>query len=437
MSNADFYKRTATSVASYLLQEIGIRPGEHYRFNAATSGPRVLMLSLWLNPKYASKIIAMREPLSMAAMLDKDQSIRIGRGRRGTLALEIPKPKNLWFNISLAHLPRRRGLSASIGLDSEHRPTLIDFSDPLSPHCLTAGSTGSGKTFAQRLLVHDLASQNEPGRVGFLLVDAQKRGKWWGDFGRIPHLLHPIVKTETEALRVLSWAVAEVDRRADGLNGGPKHIFVCIDEVQSILTNDGVAKALKTLTAVGREYGLHCILGLQNPTSEMMGGTADLKRNMVTRLVGKVDSGVAAYAATGQKESGAELLTGSGDFLLVDPRGIRRLTTALLTTKDVETLPHAESIPNLDLSQYEDIDHVIEQADNQSKADPLNPDHVAVALATDRGITWLTKELNVGSTKAKRVRQFAHQIHRKWAEMGYASIPVSQDIEIEARYVVE
>lgn len=432
MDAQTFYKQSATAIAAYLMQELNIRPGVHWVIRNATSGPRVLALAVSINPRYARKIAAMGEALSMAAELDKDVSIRITRGNRGTLAFEIPKPQALWFNVSVSHLPRRRGLTATVGLDTDHKPALVNFASPMSPHILAAGTTGSGKTNALKLLVYDLVSQNEPGEVELVLIDVRKRGKHWKEFAGIPHLGHPVVTDENGALRVLSWACAEIDRRSESGRTKP-HVFVGIDELQALLDKntcpvaDEVGALLKDLTAVGREYNVHCLLGIQNPTASMMGGKADLKRNVVTRLVGKVDGATAAVAATGMKESGAELLMGMGDMLLIPET--RRLTTAWLTQKDVAKLPRSKTTRRLDLSQYEDVDHVLAQAD--IRADPLDADHVAVALAIGKGITWLANELGIGSTKARRVREFAHRVHRKWAEMGYTSIPVDDTIPIE------
>ena len=156
----------------------------------------------------------MSEQLSTAAGLNREASIRIDRGRAGALAVETPKPEALWYNVKITALPRRRWLRATLGLDNEHRPTLVDFSNPLTPHALIAGTTGSGKTNAQRLVVYDLASQNSPADVQFVLIDTRKRGIGCRPFQHLPHLLHPVITDDPTALRALSWAVAEVDRRA-------------------------------------------------------------------------------------------------------------------------------------------------------------------------------------------------------------------------------
>jgi hypothetical protein len=114
---------------------------------------------------------------------------------------------------------------------------------------------------------------------------------------------------------------------------------------------------------------------------------------------------------------------GAGDFLLVQPDGVRRLTTALLTQKDVARLPRAESVGYLDLEEYGDIDHVLEQV-NVRRADPLEPDHVLLALATGRGITWLARELGIGSTKAQRVKEYADAVREAGIKRGYTTIPL-------------
>lgn len=421
MNGKRFYYRTANAIAHYWAQELEIRPNVHYRIRGAVNGPRVIALHVIVNPRYAAKIMGMSEQLSMAAGLDRETTIRIDRGRAGALSVEIPKPSELWHNFPITALPPRRGLRATVGLDVEHRPTLVDFSDPLTPHAGIFGTTGSGKTNAQRLLVYDLASQNEPGDVQFILIDTRKRGSGWRPFYHLPHLLHPVITDDGTALRALAWGVAEVDRRAKSGRTCPR-VFVCLDETQALLDQEQFVKPIADLSAVGREFGIHLLAAMQNPTAKQLGDTA-IKRNLTTRLVGKTDSADSARVATGIGGTGAERLIGAGDFLLVQPDGVRRLTTALLTEGDTDRLPRAESIGYIDLAQYEDVDHVLDVVDVK-RADPLEPDHVLVALATGRGITWLAKKLGIGSTKARRVKEFADAIREAGIKRGYTTIPL-------------
>ena len=427
MDGLEFYRQSATAIVHYLAQELNITPSVHYRIGAATSGPRVLTLSIVVNPRYAPKITSLAEQLSMAARLDKSASIRIARGNRGTLTVEIPKPKSLWYHVSMAALPRRRGLLMTVGLDNEHRPALVNFSDPLTPHALIAGTTGSGKTNVQRLLVYDLATQNGPEDVRLLLIDTRKRGMCWKPFERLPHLVHPVITDEAAAIRALAWTVAEVDRRAADGRSRP-HIFIGIDETQDLLETEQFVKPVSDLAAVGREFGVHLLLATQNPTAKQLGGSADLKRNLSCRLVGKTDSATSAAVAAGIPNSGAERLTGAGDFLLVQPDGMTRLTAALLTDKDTARLPRGEASSTLDLAQYDDIDHVLASAASAASAnigcgrpaEPVEPEHLALALA-DSQISQreLNRQFAIGFQRARRVLDLAASVRVELERLGY------------------
>jgi hypothetical protein len=148
---------------------------------------------------------------------------------------------------------------------------------------------------------------------------------------------------------------------------------------------------------------------------------------MALRLVGPVDDSTAAHVATGKKNTGAELLNGTGDFLLVEPgRDPRRVAVAHLLDDDIAALPRLAEPRFIDLSGYEDLDHVQDVAKTYPRPDDLEPDQVAVALASGRGINWLAQELGIGSTKAGRVKQFADRMREKIEELGYALVPVGE-----------
>jgi len=412
MNNQQHYQQVAGSIADYLFQELGLHPQRgDYRVVSATSGPRVLTLATIINPRHTPKVRALAEQLSMATGLDRSSQIRVARGNRGTLVFEVPKPKALWYDVPIRALPRRRGLKSSVGIDGQHRPAQVNFADPLTPHCLIAGTTGSGKTNTERLFILNLAKQNTPDDVRLLLLDTCKRGMGWRPLAHLSHLAHPIVTDDAEALQTLSWVLAEMDRRAMEGRSHP-HLFVGIDEAQALLDRDEFVRPISRLAAVGREFGIHLLLATQNPTADQLGDTG-IKRNLTTRLVGKVDSAQAATVAAGIKESGAELLTGPGDQLLVQPTGVTRLTVALVTDQDTSTLPTAETVRHLDLGEFDDIDHVlnqtvdVDQTVDTSQAAPLEPAHVALALATGRGIGYLKTELKIGSARATRLKEFA------------------------------
>lgn len=418
MNTGTFYSRVGNGLADYLWQELHIRPNVHYRIRSSEEGPRLLSLFVVISPSYLKKIGSMTEQLSMAAGLGRDVSIRVERSAGGMLIVEIPKPRELWFDIGVSSLPRRKGLRPVVGLDIERRPAFIDFTNPTSPHCLIAGSTGSGKTMAGQVLIYHLA-QNEINDVRMLLIDTRKRGSGWSAFARLPHLMHPIIVDEDVALRALGWAVAEIDRRATSGRNTPK-IFIGIDEVQSLLELEQFVKPIDELAGIGREYGLHILLLTQNPTAKQL-GDINIKRNIGSRLVGKVDSGIAALAATGLPDSGAEALVGAGDMLLVTPDGMRRITTPLLTSRDIFTLPTTEEVAPLDLDPYQDIDHVLEASKTSGRyPDPVEPEHVYHALVEpDIALNELYRRFSIRKSKAKAVKDFAKAILTLMDQDGY------------------
>lgn len=425
MNAQAFYQSTGVRVGGYLWQELKISPTSHYRVTSVLNGPRLLVMQLAINPTYARRIMSMSIELSMAAGLSKGETIRIGRGVRGTLVLEIPKPNDLWFNISLSQLPKHRGIKAPVGIDSEHIPALVDFSNPATAHLLIAGATGSGKTNAGKLLAYDLASQNDPADLSLILIDTRKKSAW-REFEHLPHLAHPIISDDMTALAVLGWANAEIDRRAPHGQNRPR-IFIGIDEAQTLLESDPFIKPIINIAALGREYGIHLALLTQNPTARALGDSS-VKRNVTARLVGRVDSAEAAKVATGQPGTGAERLTGTGDMLLIQPSETRRVTTALLTDKDLGKLPAVGAIRQLDLSEYEDVDRVIDQANLLPKVgrnpDPLEAAHVAhVLVAPSISQRGLYREYGIGFTKAREVIDFGRAILAALDILGYEVVP--------------
>ena len=171
---------------------------------------------------------------------------------------------------------------------------------------------------------------------------------------------------------------------------------------------------LSRIASIGGEFGLHLVLSTQYPQIQML-KSAELKRNVTTRLCGRVDDAQAATNALGIPDSGAETLGGYGDFLLKDLSGLSRLTVAHLQPKHVEVLPKAEIVP-LELPHS---DVVNDGPKSARQPDEIEPEHVALALFNPMSINKLQTELNVGGSKATRIKRYADRI-RQWAiEHGY------------------
>lgn len=421
-----FYVETASAIAGYMRQELHLEHGLHYSIQGAANGPRVLTLMVAVNPRYARQIAGMSEQFSMAARLNRGVSVRIGRGHGGALALEIPKPQTLWYDVPVSRLPRRRFLSASIGFDDQFRPALVNFLDPLTPHALIAGATGSGKTNALRLIAYDLASQNDPASLKLVLVQTIKGCAAWAPFAGLPHLAYPVVADDATAWRVLAWAVAEISQRGREGRTSPR-TFICIDEVQVLLEQPHFVKPIIDIAATGREFGVHLLVATQDPTARQLGDVT-IKRNLAARLVGRVDSPTAAHAATGQNHTMAHTLAGAGDMLLVKPGELRRIATALVGQRDFEKLPRIENPAQpVDLSGFEDLARLPDVG--SLRADPVEPEQVGTALVLSAGINRLQTELHCGPAKAARVREFADGVRRTLERLGYTIAPILPEMK--------
>lgn len=263
---------------------------------------------------------------------------------------------------------------------------------------------------------------DSPAETQMIVIDVEKAGRKWNRFERLPHLAHPVVIEEGEARQVLTWCVAELDRRRIEKRFSP--LFVFIDELESLVrmlkaTND--VDLLGRIARAGGEWQMHLVVATQHPTIEALGDDASLRRNLGIRVVSRVDDASAAYVATGQKNSGAERLAGPGDSLFVHGSDVRRMTVALLTESECGRLPRTETVNRLPLEEIGAPEHVLDVAKEPpiQGPEPPTPAQVAYAMATGRGITHLAEVLRIGSSKAARVKAFADEVREELRRMGF------------------
>ena len=283
------------------------------RVFAMTVAPRVVRFSLMtgMGTKVA-KVSALAEEIALALGV---ATVRIARAN-GSIEVEVPRsqPGKVDLTKLCSDLKTVPPCTAALGLDEAGAPLLLRLPSPDVAHVLIAGRTGSGKTVLMRTLLLTLAMFNEPRAVQIVLIDPKGRGL--GPLSEIPHRLGPLTRVTEEAVVVLERLVAEVERRDRHQIREPR-LVVAIDEVAELALAGGqpILDALARLTQRGREAGVHVVACTQKPTANVLGSLA--KANFPVRLVGSVGSPEEAKIATGIASSGAEKLTGQGDFLLV------------------------------------------------------------------------------------------------------------------------
>ncbi len=399
-------------VMTGLAQELRISPNVHYR-PAGYNASRVLSLRLvGVNPAYLPKVKNLQSQLAMWAGLSDEYSVRIGHDAYSVI-VEIPKPKAHWKQVTIEDLEKRhffrQGAIATLGLGLQGEPMRINFNDKAMAHVFVTGQTRSGKTNTERLIAWNLAKNCSPDVAKMLIFDVVKRGFKWADFGNVANLLHPIITDIETANKVLSWLTQEIDERAEKRYTKPR-IFILIDELKALLDDSKVAEGyLSRIASVGGEFGLHLILSTQYSQITML-KSSELKRNVTTRLCGRVDDSQAAVNALGIKDTGAETLGGYGDFLLKDLSGLSRLTVAHIQAEHIATLPRS-SIKPLELPDNNMVDTGAKRGRPQAE---IKPDEVALSLFQPTGITAMCNTMSIGPSKAKRIKTFADEI-RTWA----------------------
>jgi DNA segregation ATPase FtsK/SpoIIIE, S-DNA-T family len=299
--------------------------------NGGTATPGLARFHLTVGPQVRlSRIAGLAEELALALGA---ASCHIRRFRD---VIEVEVARDRKGSISLSQLCETMGrvpsATAVLGLDGGGQPLLLRLSSPSVAHVLICGTTGSGKTALLRTMLVSLARFNRPSELGLIMIDPKRRGAT--ALAGLPHLLRPAAGTADEAAGLLAQLVREMERR-DANGFSRPRIVIAIDELADLLqTGAGEVQApLTRLLQRGREAGIHVLACTQKPSAEVLSGV--IRANFPTRLVGKVTSASDARIASGIAGTGAEKLSGCGEFLLIASGQTIRFQAAWLSPGDL------------------------------------------------------------------------------------------------------
>ncbi|QQC59316.1 hypothetical protein I6H58_10320 [Rothia kristinae] len=228
------------------------------------------------------------------------------------------------------------------------------------PHCVIAGTTGSGKSEFLRALLAGLALRYSPERLSMVLIDF-KGGASFGELARLPHV-HGLLTDleESTVTRDLAYLRAELRRREQlfrelGVGSwmefvrGPAHrelpeplpeLLICVDEFRMLVESLPEAmQQLLRIATVGRSLGVHLVMSTQRPQGAI---SADIRANVgidvCLRVASEADSmnviGSGEAARIPSTRPGAGYLRADGALsaftsLFVDAFPRRRLDTGL------------------------------------------------------------------------------------------------------------
>ncbi|CAG9179452.1 DNA translocase FtsK [Cupriavidus pampae] len=272
------------------------------------------------------------------------------------MGLELPNPKRQTVRLSeilgsQIYNESASSLTMALGKDIAGKPMVADLAR--MPHCMVAGTTGSGKSVGINAMILSLLYKAKAESVRLILIDPKMLEM--SVYEGIPHLLCPVVTDMRQAGNALNWAVGEMERRyklmsklgVRNLAGYNKKIeeaaakeekipnpfsltpdapepleklptiVIVIDELADLMMVVGkkVEELIARIAQKARAAGLHLVLATQRPSVDVITGL--IKANVPTRIAFQVSSKIDSRTILDQQ--GAEALLGMGDMLYLAP----------------------------------------------------------------------------------------------------------------------
>lgn len=330
--------------------------GVEAKVSRAVVGPRVTRYELRLGSGVkVGKVRNLQQDIAYALAATEVRILAPIPGK-SAVGVEVPntRPATVTLGDAFQEYPGANDWALPVGLgkDISGRAVFLDLAE--MPHLLVAGTTGSGKSVMLNSLLTSLLLTTDPRRVKMVLIDPKRVEL--APFGRIPHLITPVVTDVKKAANALSWAVAEMERRYEVLeregvrslevyneraeNFMP-YVVVVIDELADLMMAAAakVEDAVIRLAQKARAVGIHLVVATQRPSVDVITGM--IKANVPSRIAFAVSSQVDSRVIL--DASGAESLLGMGDMLYKPVSASRpsRVQGAFISDSEVDDVVSA------------------------------------------------------------------------------------------------
>ncbi|MFN3191093.1 MAG: DNA translocase FtsK 4TM domain-containing protein [Aureliella sp.] len=298
-----------------------------------------------------SKITGLADDLAIALRVPSVRIVAPIPGKN-TVGIEVPNETRQVVRLrevieELGAKLKKFKIPLFLGKDVSGNPLSADLAT--LPHLLIAGRTGTGKSVCLNSIIASILMTKRPDEVRMLMIDP-KMVELSG-YGRLPHLMHPVVTDMKKAEAILAWAVDKMEERYSLLaRAGVRHIssynelgreelldrlrpetseeadhipdhlpFIVIvaDEMADLMMTAGkeVEQHIIRLAQKSRAVGIHLILATQKPTVDVITGL--IKSNLPARISFQVASRTDSRVVL--DEMGADKLLGNGDMLFLWP----------------------------------------------------------------------------------------------------------------------
>jgi len=332
--------------------------GVEVRVVAASPGPVITRYEIEpATGVKGSQVVGLAKDLARSLSLVSIRVVEVIPGKN-YMALELPNARRQTIRLSEilgSEIYNQSASMLTIGLGKDIVGNAMVADLAKMPHCLVAGTTGSGKSVGINAMILSLLYKAEARDVRLILIDPKMLEM--SVYEGIPHLLAPVVTDMKQAANALNWCVGEMERRYKLLSkmgvrnlagynkkiveaaergekiGNPfsltpdapeplerlPHVVVVIDELADLMMVVGkkIEELIARLAQKARAAGIHLILATQRPSVDVITGL--IKANIPTRLSFQVSSKIDSRTILDQM--GAEALLGQGDMLYLPPGG--------------------------------------------------------------------------------------------------------------------
>ena len=397
-----------------------------------------------------SKITGLADDLAIALRVPSVRIVAPIPGKN-TVGIEVPNEERQIVRLrevveEANGKVKKMRIPLFLGKDVSGNALTVDLST--LPHLLIAGRTGTGKSVCLNAIISSILMTRRPDEVRMLMIDP-KMVELSG-YGRLPHLMHPVVTDMRKAEAILAWAVEKMEERYALLaRAGVRHIssyntlgeeelmerlqpetdderqsiplqlpFIVIvaDEMADLMMTSGkeVEQHIIRLAQKSRAVGIHLILATQKPTVDVITGL--IKSNLPARIAFQVASRTDSRVVL--DEMGADKLLGNGDMLFLWPGTstlLRGQGTYLSDEEINQIVDHCsrgeqnfvQELVNMKVKPPEGEEEEAAKPGALKKRDELYEAAVDLVVREGRGsVSLLQRALGIGYGRAARLIDF-------------------------------
>ena len=363
---------------------------------------------------------------------------------KNTVGVEVPNEQRAEVRLKEVMLTagpkvQKLNIPLFLGKDTEGQALVYDLAD--MPHLLIAGRTGTGKSVCLNAIILSILMTRRPDQVKMIMIDPKMTELI--EYGKIPHLMHPVVRDSKKAEAILAWAVDKMEERYDLLSRARVRniasynqlsheeilrrvqpdeeersripdkmpfIVIIVDEMADLMMTSKreVEGHVIRLAQKSRAAGIHLVVATQKPTVDVITGL--IKSNLPARIAFQVSSRSDSRVVL--DEMGADKLLGKGDLLFLQPGTSTLLRAQGTYASDVEitrVVEHLECDPSFEpeLMELHSPGEGGSFLERLRSRDDLYEQAIEVVVREGRGsVSLLQRALGIGYGRAARLIDF-------------------------------